>query len=95
VGRLLEVDQELRERLGPGIAVELADPAGALVLGEHQDVEEHGARRGTDGLKTIAELAFDVLEIHANGDSSPSGDGHAQNDAASKPVTRETCPFVR
>jgi hypothetical protein len=55
VRRFLEVDQELRKRLGLGIAVELADPASAFVAGEFEDVEEQGAWRGTDVVKTNAE----------------------------------------
>ena len=43
VRRLLEVDQELRERLGPRIAEEVADTAGTLMVREHQGVLKHGA----------------------------------------------------
>ena len=48
---LLEVDQELRERLGPGIGVELADPASTFMVGSSrtvrgaQRVERHRFRR--------------------------------------------------
>ena len=64
VRRLFEVDQELRKRLGPKVAEELPDPAGTLVVGQREDVEEHGTGCGTDGVETIAECAFDGLEVH-------------------------------
>jgi hypothetical protein len=31
------------------------------VVGEHQDVEEHGAWRGTDSVETIVERALEVF----------------------------------
>jgi hypothetical protein len=43
-----------------------ADAArGRLVIGQHQDVHEHSARRGTDRFETGAELALDVPEVHS------------------------------
>jgi hypothetical protein len=38
VRRLLEVNQELHERPGPGVGVELADTADALEVGLLEDV---------------------------------------------------------
>ena len=52
------------------VAEELADPGSALVVKEHQNVEEHGTRRGTDRVEAVAELALDVFEIHGLLDTS-------------------------
>ena len=41
--RLFAVDQELRERLGPGVAGQVADTAGTLMIREQQGVLKHGA----------------------------------------------------
>ena len=57
------VDQDLRERLGPGIVVEITDPAGSLVVAELERMEKHWSRRGTDGIETSEEQALEVFEI--------------------------------
>ena len=59
----LEVDQELREGPGPGIARALADTASTLLLGEDKRVEEHGTRCGTYGVEAVAERALKVFEV--------------------------------
>lgn len=64
-----------RERLGPGVVEERADPAGALVLGQHEDVQEDGAGCGTYLVETIAELTLDVLEGHRADSSRCRGRG--------------------
>jgi len=40
-----------KERLS-AVTPELADPVGSLEVGWHQDVEELGARNGTEGIET-------------------------------------------
>jgi hypothetical protein len=39
-------------RSGSAVTPELADPVGSLEVGRHQDVEELGARNGTEGIST-------------------------------------------
>ena len=43
---LLAVDQQLGECAALWVAPELADPLGALEVGEHQDVEQFGSEAG-------------------------------------------------
>ena len=43
------------------VAPQLADPLGALEVGQHEDVEQFGARGGIEGVKPIAK---DVLQVH-------------------------------
>ena len=47
---LFAVDQQLREDAALWVAPELADPLGSLKIGQHEDVEELGARIGADGV---------------------------------------------
>ena len=54
----------------------LTDPAGTLMVGEHEDMQQHGARCRTDSVETSAERALDVFEI-----------GHTEeHDLVSSPV---------
>ncbi len=64
--------------------------------------------RGTDGVEAIAERAFEVFEVHANGDSSsvvtaaPRGGGSRQDDrsglefegGAAGPWRHASAPFT-
>ncbi len=43
---------------------ELADPVGAVEVGEHQDVEQLGAGGGSEGVEAFTELTLDLLEVH-------------------------------
>ena len=61
---LCEEDREghqLGEVAAMAVAPQLADPLGALEVGQHEDVEQFGARGGTEGIKPIAK---DVLQVH-------------------------------
>jgi hypothetical protein len=60
---LFAVDQQLGE--GPRLRVppELADPVGALEVGEQQDVEQLGAGSGTEGVESLTELTLE-LQVH-------------------------------
>jgi len=55
---LLEVDQQLREGAVLRDPLELTDPVGSLEVGEHQDVEQFGARRETQGVEARSESAL-------------------------------------
>ena len=48
---LLAVDQELGEGAALRVTPELADPVGAVEVGEHQDVEQVGAWSRTEGVE--------------------------------------------
>jgi hypothetical protein len=61
---LLAVDQELCEGTTLRVAPELADPIGALEVGEHEDVEQLGARSRTEGVQALAEAAFEFIGTH-------------------------------
>jgi len=61
---VLGVDQELGERARPRVRVELADPAGAVVVGKREDVEQLGAGSGTERVQTLTKLALKVLQVH-------------------------------
>jgi hypothetical protein len=50
---LLAVDQELGEGATLWVAPELSDPVGSLEVGQHQDVEQLGARSGTEGVQAL------------------------------------------
>jgi hypothetical protein len=95
VRRLLEVNQEFRERLGPGVAEKLADPGGASRVGQHQDVKKDCAGGGTNRVEAVAELALDVFEIHADPDSSARPSGPHREIWRSTRVAGEVSPFVR
>jgi hypothetical protein len=47
---LFAVDQQLGEVPALRVAPELADPLGALKVGQHEDVEQLGAGRRTEGV---------------------------------------------
>jgi hypothetical protein len=64
---LLAVDQELGEGATLWVAPELADPVGALEVGEHQDVEQLGAGSGTEGFETFRDSAFELVGTHGLG----------------------------
>ena len=61
---LLAVDQELGEGAGLRIAPELSDPVGAVEVGEHQDVEQLGARSRTEGVEAFPESALELVGAH-------------------------------
>jgi hypothetical protein len=56
---LLAVDQKLGEGPGPWVPPELADPVGAIEVGQHQHVEKLGTGTGpsASGAFEIARLA--------------------------------------
>ena len=60
----LAVDQQLGERPRPGVPVELADPVGAVEVGQRQDVEQLCAGSGTEGIEAFTELSLDLLLVH-------------------------------
>jgi len=47
------VNQELRERAALRIAPVRADPISALEVGEHEDVEQLGARSRPEGIEAL------------------------------------------
>jgi hypothetical protein len=55
---------QLGDRARLGVPVELTDPTGALVVRHRQDVEQFGARRGTEGIEAIAKQTLDILQVH-------------------------------
>jgi hypothetical protein len=58
---LLAVDQKLGEGATLRVAPELADPVGSLEVGEHEDVEQLGARSRPEGLKALREATLKVI----------------------------------
>jgi len=44
-----------------GVAPELSDPVGSLEVGEHEDVEQLGARSRPEGLKALREATLKVI----------------------------------
>ena len=50
---LLAVDQQLGEGAALWVAPELADPVGALEVGEHEDVEQLGAGCGSERVEAL------------------------------------------
>ena len=61
---LLAVDQQLGESPGLRVPPELADPVGALELGQHQDVKEFGARSRPESVKALSEAALEFVWPH-------------------------------
>jgi hypothetical protein len=61
---LLAVDQQLGERPRLGVPVELADAVGPLEVGKHQDAEKLGARSGAEGVETLPQSSFELLEVN-------------------------------
>ena len=57
-------ERQLGEGAALRIAPELADPPGALEVGEHQDVEQLGAGSGTEGVQALPESAFQLIGAH-------------------------------
>ena len=53
---LLAVDQQFGEGTALRVAPELSDPVGSLEVGEHEDVEQFGAWRGTVNAEGISGL---------------------------------------
>jgi hypothetical protein len=49
----LAVDEELGEGPALWVSPELADPVGSLEVGEHEDVEQLGARSGTERVQAL------------------------------------------
>ena len=58
---LLAVDQQLSEGPALRVAPELADPVGAVEVGEHQDVEKLGAASRPDGVQALLESALKLV----------------------------------
>ena len=56
------------------VAPELADPVGAVEVGEHEDVEQLGPGSGPGGVEALAEFLFDLLQVHAIGTLAPTSD---------------------
>jgi hypothetical protein len=52
-------DHEVGEGAALQVTPELADPLGALEVGEHQDVEQFGAESGTECVEALTQLALD------------------------------------
>jgi hypothetical protein len=46
------------------VAPEFADPVGSLEVGEHEDVEQLGARSGAERVETGLESLFEVVWTH-------------------------------
>jgi hypothetical protein len=55
---------EIGEGAALRIAPELADPVGALEVGEGQDVEQLGAGSRTEGVESLTELRLEVVQVH-------------------------------
>ena len=64
---LLAVDQELGEGAALRVAPELSDPVGSLEVGQHEDVEQLGARRRPEGVQAFAESALELIKLHGIG----------------------------
>jgi hypothetical protein len=58
---LLAADQEFGEGAAPRVAPELADPVGALEVGEHQDVEQFGTGSWTKCIEAFPESALKLV----------------------------------
>jgi hypothetical protein len=46
---------------------ELADPAYALEVRKHEDVEQFGARSGSERVEPLTELTLELLQVHGIG----------------------------
>jgi hypothetical protein len=57
---LLAGDQQLGEGAALRVAAELADPLGALEVGEHEDVEQFGARSRAERVQARSEAALEL-----------------------------------
>lgn len=55
---LLAVDQQLREGSALQVAPELADPVGAIEVGQHEDVEQLGAGGRAEDVEALPESAL-------------------------------------
>ena len=56
-----------RRRCGSRGSPELADPVGSLEVGEHQDVEQFRPGERAESIEPLAQLSFDVLQVHGLG----------------------------
>ena len=63
---LLAVDQQLGEGAALRVAPELADLVGAVEVGEHEDVEQLGAKSGPEGVEALTEPAFQLVRPHGS-----------------------------
>jgi hypothetical protein len=61
---LLAVGSATRRTRDSRLAPELADPVGAFEVGEHQDVEQLGARSGTERGQALPQLSFELIGPH-------------------------------
>ena len=61
---LLAVDQQLGQGAALRVAPELADPVGALEVGEAENVEKFGASRRRESLEASPEPSLNLLESH-------------------------------
>ena len=61
---LLAVDQELGEGATLRVAPELTDPVGSLEVGEHEDVEQLGARGRAERVEALAQGSFQFVGAH-------------------------------
>jgi hypothetical protein len=63
VGVLLTVDQGLRECATHRVAPELSDPVGPVEVGEHEDVEQLGARSRPKGHRDLPEVGAPARRV--------------------------------
>jgi hypothetical protein len=68
------------------ITSELADPPGAIEVGEHQDVEQLGARSLSEDVQAFSESAFEFIWTHGREATS------RRHRAAS--YRRKRCSFI-
>jgi hypothetical protein len=61
---VLAVDQQLGEGATLRVAPELADPVGPLEVGEHEDMEQFGARSRTEGVEALPEPLLEAIGTH-------------------------------
>ena len=61
---LLAVDQQLGERAALRVTPKLADPLGAVEVGQHQDVEEFGACSWPERVEAGTEAALEFVGPH-------------------------------
>jgi hypothetical protein len=61
---LLAVDQQLGEDAALRVAPELSDPLGPLEVGQHQDVQQLGARSRSERIQACPQTPLEFVRSH-------------------------------
>jgi hypothetical protein len=60
---LLAVDQQLGEGATLWVPPELSDPVSSFEVGQHEDVEEFGARSGAERVNALSDPALKLVGV--------------------------------